>query len=934
MSDSGSGNSWTLLSQEENVATLRPLAEGTEPHGDSKSQLTEVATPAKTEHLVENQQASEENMSGQFDGEASPSITQNPRPTTTPTRDPSPTTTPTSDPSPTLIPTIETPPPPPSLVIPAHSLHGSDAHSQSEGLPEGPVESSPEPDSFSDSYTHISSSSPDEPPVPELLGGLELTEEDEEADRPGSEGEGSEQGLGPSQSGSSVDPQVGEDREQEDGEAKGDAEVRRRSLLASLEEIGRREQEEPEEEFQLPRRNDDSGFSVNKCILGAVILLGLGTIFFSENDYASRDMRDTEQPVKQEWQKPEAPQAAVDEGMEILNKLVKETQQIVELHAKTQAQKEELNAANGQAAEGAQEQLRRSKKEEKKKKEVEEENVNEAPLLHPVIATTAPLAGLEGESRPATAGTEGQAKKPWHGGGEGEKTDSRERVKTERKDDERKKPNHDQQERSKEVKGWKQKEEKREGKEQGHRGDKGEPWRDRGDGKEWRGKEERNDQKEEKKWKKGKHDKFDSDRDEEQRGYEKEKKKVKDRGDRKEWTGKDEERNEWKEWKRGKEEKEGKKGKDERRNEEEREWKKGKSDKLDKERRGQEEKSDGTGRKEHGKRKQEKEEWKGETEWKKAKDAYKESGKEWKEKKEWREKGEPKDWQKDTDRRGKNDKDHRREQQGKEERKPWEGKEERKHWEKKEERNPWEGKEERKRWEKKDRPYEGKAKREAWKEERKDVNWKQDRKRNSGREEDVDHKKQEQHRHDHHRKEPLWQGHGDGKPTHTHRRPSFGQPDYWVRQRERLRQNALPSRHCDSVENCARAEGTLPVQLSEFEALLEGYLTKAEEGAGVDASAKEEVRTLAAEFFKDGVFVHEQMSFRDYLEDLADILEDMVDGDDSEEEEDKEEDDSDLEDEMEMFGKEVMKRFAVERSSEKTERKTGKSKKENERGRG
>ncbi|CAL8360910.1 unnamed protein product [Arctogadus glacialis] len=180
-----------------------------------------------------------------------------------------------------------------------------------------------------------------------------------------------------------------------------------------------------------------------------------------------------------------------------------------------------------------------------------------------------------------------------------------------------------------------------------------------------------------------------------------------------------------------------------------------------------------------------------------------------------------------------------------------------------------------------------------------------------------------------HHEESLWQAPGDGRPTHTRRRPSFGQSDYWVHQRQRLRQNRLPSRHCASVEDCARFEGTLPVQLTEFEVLLEGYLAKAEQGAGVDTSAGEEIRTLAAEFFKDGVFVHDQMSFRDYLEDL----EDMVDGDDSEE--DQEEDDSDLEDEMEMFGKEVMKWFAVERSSVKTsQRTTGKSKKENARGRG
>lgn len=57
---------------------------------------------------------------------------------------------------------------------------------------------------------------------------------------------------------------------------------RRRSLLAALERIGRtEEEEEKEEEFRFPQREDDSGFSVNKCILGAVILLGLGTIFFS-----------------------------------------------------------------------------------------------------------------------------------------------------------------------------------------------------------------------------------------------------------------------------------------------------------------------------------------------------------------------------------------------------------------------------------------------------------------------------------------------------------------------------------------------------------------------------------------------------------------------------------------------------------------------------
>lgn len=67
---------------------------------------------------------------------------------------------------------------------------------------------------------------------------------------------------------------VGEQQEQE--------ETRRKSLLSALEQIGRREEEEDEEEeFHMPQREDDSVLSLNKCILGAVILLGIGTIFFS-----------------------------------------------------------------------------------------------------------------------------------------------------------------------------------------------------------------------------------------------------------------------------------------------------------------------------------------------------------------------------------------------------------------------------------------------------------------------------------------------------------------------------------------------------------------------------------------------------------------------------------------------------------------------------
>lgn len=63
--------------------------------------------------------------------------------------------------------------------------------------------------------------------------------------------------------------------------------------MAALERIGSaEEEEEKEEEFHMPQRQEDSGFSVNKCILAALILLGLGTIFFSGNNPQSNNKWD------------------------------------------------------------------------------------------------------------------------------------------------------------------------------------------------------------------------------------------------------------------------------------------------------------------------------------------------------------------------------------------------------------------------------------------------------------------------------------------------------------------------------------------------------------------------------------------------------------------------------------------------------------------
>ncbi len=57
---------------------------------------------------------------------------------------------------------------------------------------------------------------------------------------------------------------------------------RKISHLGSLDKIEAEDDEEGEDEdFQPPQREDETVFSLNKCILAAVILLGLGTILLS-----------------------------------------------------------------------------------------------------------------------------------------------------------------------------------------------------------------------------------------------------------------------------------------------------------------------------------------------------------------------------------------------------------------------------------------------------------------------------------------------------------------------------------------------------------------------------------------------------------------------------------------------------------------------------
>ncbi|XP_004541340.1 pre-B-cell leukemia homeobox interacting protein 1b isoform X2 [Maylandia zebra] len=934
MSGTGSANnSWTILTPEETAAeTLKPVIMGTEYHGESHTTApgsgdnNQPANGAKSaeglpveNYLVPKEKTAE--LSGGLSAD-----------------------------QPTSVPTSVTDNPiPSSLEVSSNLNHGSDEVSQAGGLPEGPAQSSSDPDSYSDSYTHVAPS-PDEPPLlplsTETLGGAECVQmegtqhlrNEEELKQ---EGEESDAYLKTTDLGKETDPhadsEVSQERTEKAGE-EGESEVRkRRSLLASLEQIGRREEEEEVDEFQLPQREDDSGFSVNKCILGALILLGLGTIFFSgifmdldeESDYSTRDLKDTELPGKREWLNPEAPQSPLDaDNSELLNKLAKGNEQISVLQAQLQTQNEELKVAQGHAAEGAKERLRweavekensrlktemaslpvLQKENERMKKELESfpalqkeletlrSTVTELKVSSGSQTTqasmklaTLPPPGQPEDSKQETAGSTGrQTKHP------------RDDPKQKKKDVKRDRYDLGEQKEGKERK-----------KSVGMEGEK----KGRKDGSK-------------KEWKKEKHEQGMFDRENDKEGRLKRHSEGEKQWKEKDWKKEKTSRgDEGKPWKDG----EGKRERTEKR--EKKEWnedvdrKRPKHEKVNegKQLGGKEENKHWKEGKDRGGRQKEQKEWK------KLKDGFKESGKVQWEDKEWKEKGE-REWRRGTERDDKNDKLQGKVGKEKDERKRWEGsknhgkdgsrEDDRKRWNE-HERKSQNGKHD-KEWKSKDKKWEQSKReqskeRDGRKEKKHNEDWKKD-KLQFQKSKDVykvknNHGKKEEHQY------------GDQKQPHTHRKPSMGQPEYWVQQRERLQHSPKPSQECDSLESCAKAERLLPVHLPEFEAILQTYLAKAEQ-AGVDDSKREELKKLATQFFKDGVFVHDQMSFQDFVEDLSDILEDMV-----EEDEDGEQD-SAIEDEMEEFEREVMRKFSLRGGGEKEERIKGDWRKESGQGRG
>ncbi|XP_062311956.1 pre-B-cell leukemia homeobox interacting protein 1b isoform X2 [Osmerus eperlanus] len=969
MSDSSSANSnsWTLLATEENVAeTLRPVAEGIENHtdilGPATLELTgemgdgKGAVPAERERSEESWQAPQEVTGSQeVDLErVEDTISHVQHNTSDPAHDPNLAPDPAHDPNLTPNPvgdvpsssSVEvtnpdpahdshmTPDPtsvtndhlPSSLEIPVPSNPDLDTASQLAGSSESQAPPSPDPDSFSESYTHIS-------PSAEEGSGFLLTETlgaEEEAELI-QEGEAVHQlngeELGQEEEESELSQRVTEDGKQAvklvdqlvrdlfhiwarklagqavsvpsgvweewAGDGREESEVRRRrrgSLLAALERIGRRDEEEEEEDLRLPQREEEeTGFSLNKCILGAIILLGLGTIFFSEGEYDVREMRDADVTGKHEWLNPEVPPPPVDvDNPELLNKPSEENLHVSVLQAQLQAQKEELKVAQGQAAEGAKERVRREEVEKEngrlkkdtsslpvllKENEKMKRDLASVPALQREVerlrATVTELKNIPASDTTSPPGSPAAAPSP------GPVEDSS--LNTDRPADEEVRTLREGEGKEKKKKDWMAGNEwKKEEPGQGKRGKEG--WKEQGEKKLREG--GKKDWKPENEWKKGKRDK-ESDG---QGGKKMEKK---------EWKGKEEKTGEWKKeresrgdegkpWKNREERKEGR-GKSERKD-----WKKGENMGEGKEWKGKSEKKEKKG----GKRYVDGNEGKG--------------GEEWRHEKDWgkrhKDKGERKQW--------KGDKDWKKKDGGRE----WKG----------EETRPWQGKE-----------MEGSREGDR-KKERRGETWRQ--------EGGSHHRGKDEHKHDKHEKshhgftereggkKELWHGPGEKSPPPTHRRPPLEQPNYWLLQRERLQHNPSPQAKCTSVETCAQAEGLLPVPLPEFEALLLGYLAKAER-VGVEASRREELRKLATEFFKDGVFAHDQMSFRDFVEDLGEILEDMVDGEEDEDE-DEDEEEGGIEEEMDGFDDEAMKKFAVPGGGEKVEKKRGERMKEAGRGHG
>ncbi|XP_058475476.1 pre-B-cell leukemia transcription factor-interacting protein 1 isoform X1 [Solea solea] len=227
---------------------------------------------------------------------------------------------------------------------------------------------------------------------------------------------------------------------------------------------------------------------------------------------------------------------------------------------------------------------------------------------------------------------------------------------------------------------------------------------------------------------------------------------------------------------------------------------------------------------------------------------------------------------------------------------------ERDHW-KKDEKKEWKHSKEggwKDKEEKERKPQKQNSHKEAWRKHQDEWERKKDERR-------VDREER--------RKEKPWHNqpsesshHHQHQHKHKHQQPRrtlhHNHNDFWGDQEKKLRRNFRPPVGCSSVDDCASKEGLYAVELSEFEELLEGYLSKLE---GSSPENKDKIRKLTAEFFEGGVFIHDRVPFSDFAEDVADILEDMADVLEG----NGQKDSDSLEEEMEEFEREALWKFAA-----------------------
>ncbi|XP_043116975.1 pre-B-cell leukemia homeobox interacting protein 1b isoform X3 [Puntigrus tetrazona] len=719
------------------------------------------------------------------------------------------------------------------------------ADHEKQGHSENPVIPSPDVDSFSDTYTHISSTSGSSPLPASVCQERDLFKSDEDSMRK-TTNEDSKEAL-------------------ETNGKEGDG-LRKRKIshLGSLDKTEAEDDEEGEEEdFQPPQREEETVFSLNKCILAAVILLGLGTIFFSgmlmDLDGADMDVRELKDPTNQEWLNPEISKDTPVglQPPDILSKQVKEDQQILVLQEQLQQHQGELKAAQLRAEEGEKERVRREELEKEyerikgeldrvptlqkelaqENERMKEESVRAKKELEALPSLQRELEHLRAKVSQLTRSTGraesvGASRMP----STGDKSDDMKPRKT-----------------------WDKKSEEKEQ----SKGDK--EWKRKKSGKKEDDKESRERVTE------GKHTK-------EQKDWKKDKSHQE--------AGKGKQKEERKEWKKDKKQDYDKMGKasEEKKDfkwEEKKEWKEDKKPKKDKNV-GQDEKR-GDKKDAGNKKVREEKEWKQRGERKEDKDwksDKRNSGNDHKEGKEKR-KGE-KEWRKEKSEGKHNDKTDKK----------WKGdKEFPKEYDEKEE----------KQWREKQR-------------ESKDKEWSRDGGQEEKKKKAPYHKnhspneKEKQHKKKH--------GHEEAAETSSHHH--YDHENYWSKQRQRIQHYDGPRDTCSGVADCARVEGLSPVSLQDFQSLLQSYLKKLQDQD--QTSRKEELSKLVKEFFTDGVFAHDQMPFREFVEDVGDILEDMAEGEESDSEgEESEEDDDD--DEMEEFEREAMEKFALPEEVRKVEQK-------------